>query len=707
MRYRLLVNLAVPLIVAFGVFPSAGGAAPSCAEGPETVGTTIIGTPCADVIRLPRTVTTVFGEGGDDLLYGQRGNDSLFGGEGADRLYGGIGDDRLRGGPGDDRLSGGFGADSLDGESGNDLARGDATIDALGDSGGGEDTLSFATGVTPGFPNTGSFFTDAGFPAGAEGRGVYVDLGDDFANDGQAPSGGGFDVPLEPATDFSDFETVIGTPFPDYIVGTAGAETFYGGGGGDLIDGNGGGDVAYGGADGDGCIEVAVEDCEFNDEEIGLRNAGAIAAGVMAPETGTVPGLYLVGSNQDDRVTVGYTPNAASPDPDDGVVTFALASDSEGQFDSGAAGGCAPPSGGTVACSLPEPPDSILLAGLDGDDVLLAPALPEAVSVVLLGNEADDDLVGGDTEDALIDGAGDDVAAAGGRDDALPNNGGADQLDAGPGEDLFVSNAVCDGDVLDGGGDRDNANWANFGTGVTIDMEAETAGLIGPQGEPRCTTAAQLTTLRAVEDIEGTNTADNLLGDSGPNQLLGRDGSDNFFAGAGNDLLLANSGDSDPTVDCGEGFDTALVDFAGGHTDGPPVGCESVEERAPNSFRPPDTPPDTEPEQTAPPEVAPPPVSEPRPPRRDRTPPATSLRRHPQALLYTVGKRRLVTFAFGASEQGTQFRCRLDNQPFRPCRSPRAYRASPGRHVFRVFAIDAAGNRDSSPSLFRFRVRSR
>lgn len=710
MRHRLLVNLAVPLIVAFALLPSAAGAAPSCAEGPETVGTTIIGTPCADVIRLPRTVTTVLGEGGDDRLYGQRGNDSLFGGEGADRLYGGIGDDRLRGGPGDDFLSGGFGADSLDGEGGNDLARGDATIDAIGDSGGGQDTLSFATGVTPGFPNTGSFFTDAGFPAGAEGRGVYVDLGDDFANDGQAPSGGGFDVPLEPATDFSDFETVIGTPFPDYIVGTAGAETFYGGGGGDLIDGNGGGDVAHGGADGDGCIEIASEDCESNGEEIGLRDPGAIAAGVMAPEAGTAPGLYLTGSDQDDRVTASYAANAASPDPDDGVVTFSLAAGSEGQFDTspGAAGGCAPPSGSTVSCALPEPPDSILLAGLDGNDVLLAPSLPEATSVVLLGNGDADDLTGGDTEDALIDGAGDDVAAAGGRDDALPNNGGADQLDAGPGEDLFVSNAICDGDVLDGGGDRDNANWANFGTGVTIDMQAETAGLIGPQGEPRCTSASLLTTLRAVEDIEGTNTGDNLLGDSGPNQLLGRDGSDNFLAGAGNDLLLANSGDSDPVVDCGEGFDTALIDFAGAGTDGPPVGCESVEERAPNSFRPPDTPPDPEPEPSTSQPVTPPRVPRPpRPPRRDTTPPATSLRHHPRALLFATGQRRLVSFAFKASEPGARFRCRLDNQPFRPCRSPRAYRVSLGRHSFRIFAIDAAGNRDPSPALFRFRVRSR
>jgi hypothetical protein len=385
------------------------------------------------------------------------------------------------------------------------------------------------------------------------------------------------------------------------------------------------------------------------------------------------------------------------------VVTFSLTAGSEGQFDlsPAAAGGCATPAGGTVSCTVPGAPDSILLAGLAGDDVLLASGFPETTSVVLLGNQDDDELTGGETEDTLVDGAGEDTVAAGGRDDALPNNGGGDQLDAGPGDDLFISNAVCDGDVLDGGPDRDNANWANFGTGVAIDLGGPTAGLIGPQGEPRCASAAQLTALQAIEDIEGTNTGDNLLGDGGDNQLLGRDGADNYLAGAGNDHLLVNSSDSDPTVDCGEGFDTALIDFATAHTDGPPVGCESVEERAPNSFRPPDTPPDPDPGPSPQTESPPP------PPPRDRTPPATRLRRHPPLLLFTSQPRRRVAFAFNASEPGIRFRCRLDQQPFRPCRSPRAYLVSTGRHAFRVFAIDAAGNRDPSPALFRFQVRSR
>ncbi len=50
-----------------------------------------------------------------------------------------------------------------------------------------------------------------------------------------------------------------------------------------------------------------------------------------------------------------------------------------------------------------------------------------------------------------------------GGDDAVLNNEGADALDGGTGEDLLISNSVCDGDRLDGGpANRDNASWANF-----------------------------------------------------------------------------------------------------------------------------------------------------------------------------------------------------------------------------------------------------
>ena len=256
---------------------------------------------------------------------------------------------------------------------------------------------------------------------------------------------------------------MIGTPFADYIVGTADAETFYGGGGADLIDGKGGADVAYGGAEGDGCLVPTSQECESAAAEIEPRDPGTISAGQMASQSGSGPRSSCRGATA-TTPSSPPTPPARSPSPS----------------------AAARP--GPSPC--PRLPDSILLAGLDGEDTLVAAGFPESTSVVLLGGEAADRLTGGATEDALIDGAGNDVVVAAGGDDAVPNNGGTDDLDAGPGEDLFISNAVCDGDSLDGGADRDNANWANFGAAVSIDQATQRAGLVGGGGQPSCPAGA-------------------------------------------------------------------------------------------------------------------------------------------------------------------------------------------------------------------------
>lgn len=693
---KLVLLVAAALVVAAMTAP-ASNAAPSCAEGPQIEGDTYVGTPCDDTIRAPRGVTTIRGEGGNDTLYGQRGNDTLFGGDGDDRLYGGVGDDELRGGPGADRLSGGFGADSLDGEEGNDFARGDATIDVIDDSGGGTDTLSYATGATPGFfdrPGVGDY---DGLPSGRDGRGAYVNLSTGLGDNGLAPEGGGVDEDVEG----TNFETVIGSAFPDFIVGTSAAETIYGGGGADVILGEGGNDVVYGGADGDSCDATTDFECETSGNEVEPRDPGAIAVGLMAPQSGGSPAVYLTGSDEDDVVTASY---AASS------VTFTLGPGSDGGFDvdPAADGGCLDPVAGQVSCPAASAPDSIVLAGLDGDDTLVASGFPATTSVILLGGTGADKLTGGTTEDALVDGAGGDTVDAGAGDDAVPNNGGPDQLHAGPGEDLFISNAVCDGDLLDGGPDRDNANWANFNSAIAIDMGAHRAGLVGPGGLPQCVSTPLLSTLEAIEDVEGSSLDDTLIGDASDNQLLGRPGHDSYFAAAGNDSILANSGDEDLTIDCGEGFDTAQVDHPQ-YGDPAPLGCEAIYERNPNSFRPPDTPPDPNPPVEEPivqAQVRPPPPLPP-PPPKDRTSPRTALLGHPRGLLFSASRLRRVSVAFGSNEPGSSFRCKLDGGPLKPCRSPRSYAVRLGAHTIRILAIDAAGNRDRTPALFKFRVRRR
>lgn len=64
------------------------------------------------------------------------------------------------------------------------------------------------------------------------------------------------------------------------------------------------------------------------------------------------------------------------------------------------------------------------------------------------------------------------------------------------------------------------------------------------------------------------------------------------------------------------------------------------------------------------------------------------------------------TFAYGSTEPGSTFQCRLDTAPFAPCSALGApYGPLPnGRHVFQVRAIDRAGNADSTPAAHAWRV---
>jgi N-acetylglucosamine-6-sulfatase len=64
-----------------------------------------------------------------------------------------------------------------------------------------------------------------------------------------------------------------------------------------------------------------------------------------------------------------------------------------------------------------------------------------------------------------------------------------------------------------------------------------------------------------------------------------------------------------------------------------------------------------------------------------------------------------VTFRFRSSEAGSAFQCRLSPaRLWTGCTSPKRYRRLSGSHTFRVRAIDADGNMDSSPAARTFRV---
>ena len=99
-------------------------------------------------------------------------------------------------------------------------------------------------------------------------------------------------------------------------------------------------------------------------------------------------------------------------------------------------------------------------------------------------------------------------------------------------------------------------------------------------------------------------------------------------------------------------------------------------------------------------ELVPPPEP---PPSGDTTPPQTRITKGPGRGL-ARGKAKI---SFTSSEFGSTFTCKLDRGAPARCRSPKHYKGlRPGRHVFRVWATDRAGNKDPTPATRRFKVPS-
>jgi hypothetical protein len=68
---------------------------------------------------------------------------------------------------------------------------------------------------------------------------------------------------------------------------------------------------------------------------------------------------------------------------------------------------------------------------------------------------------------------------------------------------------------------------------------------------------------------------------------------------------------------------------------------------------------------------------------------------------------RKAKFTFTSTKPGSSFECKLDKRAFSPCTSPKKVKVKPGKHVFQVRGVDAAGVADASPARFKWRVLKR
>jgi len=98
------------------------------------------------------------------------------------------------------------------------------------------------------------------------------------------------------------------------------------------------------------------------------------------------------------------------------------------------------------------------------------------------------------------------------------------------------------------------------------------------------------------------------------------------------------------------------------------------------------------------------PIPQPAPPL-DVTPPETALSQMKRLVkVKSAGARAKVKARF-TSEAGARFQCKLDRRPYAACASPKTLRLKVGRHVFRVRAVDSAGNADPTPARATIRVK--
>jgi hypothetical protein len=176
-----------------------------------------------------------------------------------------------------------------------------------------------------------------------------------------------------------------------------------------------------------------------------------------------------------------------------------------------------------------------VLVGGPGDDKILG----DGGSDVLRGDDGADTLDGGADHDSLDGGIGNDRLTGGAGNDIVGGGDGDDELDYSP---LYAFDGT---DVFAGGAGYDNVGYFGRTASVSVSLD----------GQPNDGQADEGDNIGAdVEEVDGGDAADVLVGSAGPNRLAGRGGDDRISGGGGNDVLYGDSGNDQ--IDGGDGNDT-------------------------------------------------------------------------------------------------------------------------------------------------------
>ena len=481
---------------------------------------------------------------GFENLRGSAYADILSGTGMANRLEGGAGDDSVWGGSGDDVLEGGAGADKLYGGTGIDTASYRSSDTGV--------TVNLKEGSSEGGHAGGDVFTDIENIAGSVYRDVLV--GDDGVNrldgnegDDELKGGIGNDQLFGNVGDDwlyggNGDDELRGNEGNDRLFGEIGDDSLYGDAGEDQLHGGNDNDQLFGGIEDDTLYGGAGDDelhgGEGNDQLFGNAGADQVDGGIGID--------WMSYKESDAGVTVNLTDSTgAGGDAQGDVITNV-----ENLIGSGYADVLTGDGGANT------------LRGLDGDDELRG----NGGNDVLEGGAGADQLDGGpgvdqvsyrDSDEGitvnLAEGTSEGGHAEGDILTGIENVMGSDYADVITGDNAVNQlEGGDDDDNLHGGGGADRLDggngidWAFYwlsDTGVTVNLEEGTGGGGHAEGD----------VIVDIENVRGSHYRDVLIGDNGNNILDGYDGNDELRGNDGQDWLSGRAGAD--RLDGGDGID--------------------------------------------------------------------------------------------------------------------------------------------------------
>jgi len=467
---------------------------------------------------------TLSGLGNNDWLYGDAGNDTLSGQVGDDSLYGGAGDDTLLGGDWFDLLVGGAGADILDGGAG-----GSDTASYAGSAAGV--TIDLSTGTATGGDAQGDTFISIEYFVGSAADDVITGV---YGVVSGLSGGDGNDI-------LKGAGTLRGEAGDDVL---SGGYALYGGAGDDILvgggtlDGGAGSDTASfaGGTFG---RTYTLGDSDWDDQLKSIENIECGDGNDVVYDTAEA-NILKGGGGNDNFINYGGGDTIDGGAGLDRISYYGTAVTVDLLNGIGSGGRAE----GDTYVSIE------VITAYDGNDLLI-------------GSNADNRLYGNGGSDILRGGAGADILDGGDYPDTVSYytsaagvtvnlatgvaTGGDAQGDVltslesingsqfnddltGPGPFLnavrgWGGNDILRGgaNILDGGEGRDLVTYWATSFGLTVNLQTDTS-------------------LISIEDINGSQGNDTIIGNGSVNQLNGFNGNDSLDGATGHDLLDGGAG---------------------------------------------------------------------------------------------------------------------------------------------------------------------